>query len=183
MKRTLLTILPARMKKQLLFAAFLLTGSATVYAIPMGYTTEASWLAALGSVTLSTEDFEATALGSLTAPGTTDVGLFSVTLNAVGDAGTNEVTNESATGMSGRHLNLDIDGDNNTQVDFSSFDVGGVIGFAGTWASTTTGDLLTLTVNGTTLNFDDFLSGSGNGFFGIVDSMPFTIVETSSKLR
>lgn len=169
------------MNRPNLLAALLLTGSANAFAVPMAFTTEASWIAALGAATIATENFESTALGSLTAPGTTDVGLFNVSLNAVGDAGTNTVTAGSATGMSGRHLRLDLDLDNNTQVNFSNFDLPGVFGFAGTWASTISGNKLTMTVNGTTLKFSDYLTGAGNGFFGIVDTTMFSSIELGTE--
>ena len=154
-----------------------------VNAAPVGYTSEAAWLAALGTATISTENFESSPVGVLSV-GTTDIGLFDVTIGPNNSASINGIVTGGAVngsnefrGFYGSAFGTDPV---TNQIDFG-FDES-VSGFAGTWDSTTTGTLLTLTVNGTTLNFSNFLTGAGDGFFGVIDTVPFSSVSFGSEL-
>lgn len=142
----------------------LLFGPISAFAVPIVYTSEASWLTALGGAAVTTEDFSSSPSGVLAA-GTTDLGLFDVTITS---------NAEGQIGVFSEILNGDIDADSTLSMVFSNFDVTPLIGFAGDWGSTTTGDLLTITINGTTIQFDNFLAGSGDGFLGFIDTDSFT---------
>ena len=153
------------------FVGALLIGPATALAVPIVYTTEASWLTALGGATVTSENFEASPLGNL-AVGTTDVGLFdiSITSNAEGQIGIAGGGNINGS----RQFNGDIDSDSTLSMNFSNFGISPLSAFAGEWASTTSGDLLTLSVNGSLIEFDNYLAGAGNGFLGFIDTDGFT---------
>lgn len=149
----------------------LLMGSSAAVAVPIVYTSEADWLTGLGGATVTTEDFESSPLGLLSV-GTTDIGLFdiSITSNAEGQIG---IANGGSIDGS-RELKGDIDNDSTLSMGFSSFDVSPLIGFSGDWFSTTSGDLLTMTINNSIIDFSSYLSGAGDGFLGIIDSDGFT---------
>ncbi len=51
-----------------------------------------------------------------------------------------------------------------------------VFAFGADWTSTTNEALLTLIANETTVEFDNHMPASGDGFLGIIDSNPFTEV-------
>ncbi len=163
MKRTLLSVL-------------LIAAAGTAQAAPIVYTTEASWLAALGAATVNTENFESSPLGNLAA-GTTDIGLFNITINQAGtftmiaNGGAVNGTRE----YQGRLCDGDPGCDDATAMSFG-FDAP-LVGFAGDWGSTTTGDLLTmLWVNGATIKFSDYLPNPGTGFLGVVDNAGFSTI-------
>jgi hypothetical protein len=130
----------------------------------------------MGAASVAVEDFAASPLGPL-AVGTTDIGRFSVTINSNAEGGVRIQQPGNINGT--RELNGDIDADANSQLDFSGF--GTLIGFAGTWRSTASGDLLTVTVNGTTFEFDNFLTGVGNEFFGIADTAGFSLLQFGTE--
>ena len=162
MKRTLLSL-----------ACLLLSATAsTAQAAPIIYTTEASWLAALGAATVNTENFGSSPLGDLAA-GTTDIGLFNITINAadpltmIQDSGVVNGTREYLGRL------CDLSGFCGLTAMSFGFD-SPLIGFAGDWVSTTTGDRLTMLVNGATIKFSDYLTGVGTGFLGVVDSAGFS---------
>lgn len=163
MKRTLLSL-----------ACLLLSATAsTAQAAPIIYTTEASWLAALGAATVNTENFGSSPLGDL-ATGTTDIGLFNIMINAadifteIADSGVVNGTRE----YQGRLCEDPFCALTAMSFGFDS----PLIGFAGDWASTASGHRLTmLWGNGVTIEFGDYLTtGSGTGFLGVVDSAGFS---------
>jgi hypothetical protein len=134
------------------------------------YTDQAAWLAAVSGVI--SENFESSPLGEL-APGTTDIGAFSITIDQnFGDVAI--VDNGNINGSRQFHGLLASDG--TTILDFSEFG-SSIFGFAGTWNSTTTNDRLTVTIAGTTIEFDDHLPGNGSGFLGFVSTDPFSILQ------
>jgi hypothetical protein len=156
----------------------LLVFAETADAVPMAFTSEADWLTALGGgAVIQMEDFEASPLG-VYAPGPTDVGLFSVRTD------TNDPT---ATDNDNAIVDLGfVNGSRELQAFIIQDGVGGgeadttfvdfifetpLTGFAGDFFSAITGDLLVVSVNGASFEFDDFLGGIGNGFFGVVDLM------------
>ena len=165
MKRTLVSL-----------ACLLLSATAgTAQAAPIVYTTEAGWLAALGAATVSTENFASSPLGNLAA-GTTDIGLFNITINKAGSF-TTIVDGGSVNGSreyQGRLCDGDPGCDDATamSLDFDS----PLVGFAGNWASTTSRDLLTMLINGTTIKFSDYLTVPGTGILGVVDSAGFSAI-------
>jgi hypothetical protein len=131
------------------------------------FTTLAGWQAAAGAATLET--FNATPTGPL-APGSNDIGAFSVFLDANGQ----DLNAINASGF----LSLYVD-------EVGSLSRGGfvvrfdfdtpLIGFAASWASTTSGDRATISLAGSTFQFDNFLP-SGGGFLGFVSTVPFSSV-------
>lgn len=141
-------------------------------AAPIVYTNQATFTAALAGTTISTEDFSASPLGVI-GGGTTDLGLFSVTIDQNPDLFTAIVDGGSINGT--RQLNGDLD-EGGVVFNLSNFSPSPIVAFGGTWTSTTTGDLLTITVNGTTFQFDNHLAFPGNGFLGIIDFAGFTTV-------
>jgi hypothetical protein len=151
---------------------FILIG--TVKAVPVVYTTEATWLTAVTGSTVITEDFESSPIGILSV-GTTDIGEFDITID-VSDSSTNI--------HGGGHVNgsREFDGfislGGTTSIEFSGFDTSPIIGFAGDWVSTITGNLLTMEmdVNGTIIKFSDHFTSPGTGFLGVVDTVAFSSV-------
>jgi hypothetical protein len=52
---------------------------------------------------------------------------------------------------------------------------GPILGFGADWTSTASGGhLVTMSFDGTTIHFDDYLSGDGTGFLGVIATNPFT---------
>ncbi|MCZ6830755.1 MAG: hypothetical protein O7F73_14440, partial [Gammaproteobacteria bacterium] len=70
----------------LLFTSWAGTAGAT----PVVYKNQADWLAALGSASVQTEDFESSPVGDL-AVGTTDIGLFNITIDPNNSLGNNGI--------------------------------------------------------------------------------------------
>lgn len=126
------------------------------------------WQAAAGPTTL--EDFAAAPLGPLT-PGTTDIGTFSIFIDKNGD-NRNSIADDDPNFFIGY---IDNPADSNTLGAFVIrllFDAP-LTAFAASWSSTTTGDRLRATIDGTTFRFEDFLTGTGSGFLGWVSTDPF----------
>lgn len=140
------------------------------------FTDRAAFETAVGG-TVVTETFEASPLGAL-AVGTTDLGLVSMTIDGNSE-GTNEIRDFGNVNGS-REFHGDIDTGAATFIDVT-FDLPLVRGFGGDFASTTTGDLLTVTVAGTTIEFDNFLSGDGDGFLGVTSDVPFANITFRSE--
>ncbi len=152
----------------------------TTWASPIIFTDETSFADEViaRSLDIDREDFEASMLGNFASNQATDLGLVDVIV------GNNVSNSNPPTQVSS--IRGPGPGTINGSQEFTGFLVNGanlilslnfetdVFGFAGTWASTTTGDRLTVTVNGTVIEFDNFLTGSGNGFLGVLDSNPFS---------
>jgi hypothetical protein len=151
---------------------FLFASSAANAALTV-YTDEILWT---NDVTgIQTEDFEASPLGLL-AVGTTDIGLFNINIDGNSENDIAIVDGGSVNGT--RQLDGDVD-TSGSILDFSDFGV--VSAFAGDWTSTTTGDLLTITIDAITVQFSDYLTGAGNGFLGVISTSPFSVVEFGSE--
>lgn len=148
----------------------LLFGPVTAFSAVTVYTNEAAWLAAT-SGSISTENFESSPLGALSA-GTTDIGSFDITIDNNNEGQIAIVNGGSINGS--RQFNGDVDTDSTLSVDFSNFSASPLYAFAGEWASTTSGDLLTVNINGQVVQFDNYLAGTGNGFLGFIDTDGFT---------
>ena len=161
------------MKRRILRAAALgvalMMGPMAVQAVPVVFTDEASWLSAvsaLGTPVIQTEDFEDDPVGFLPT-GTTDLGLFSVFLN-VGNDGVNRIT--SFNPIEGTK-SLAVSVGDGSRPDLASivqwiFD-SPVIGFFADWSDPAVGDKMTMTINGVTIEFDDFFAVGGE--LGVVD--------------
>ena len=174
------------MKRSQLFivGACLLGFSVAANATPIAYTSEADWLAALGSnAVIQVENFESSPVGVYT-PGPTDIGLFSVQTDTNDPTAASNRNQIAASGfVNGSHefqAFIIQDGVGGSLADTSFVDLmfdTPFAGFGGDFFSTITGDLLLVTVNGVAFEFDNFLGGMGNGFFGIVDLMaPITSI-------
>ena len=150
-----------------LFASGAANASITVY------TDEVLWSNAV--IGIQTETFEASPPGLL-AVGTTDIGLFDITIDGNSESDIAIVDGGSVNGT--RQLDGDVDTAGSV-LDFSGFGV--VSAFAGDWTSTTTGDLLTITIDAITVEFSNYLTGVGNGFLGVVSTSPFSVVEFGSE--
>lgn len=133
------------------------------------FTDQTAWTNAVSGIV--TEDFEGASVGSLAA-GTTNLGNLSVTIdsNPFGDT---RIENGGDINGS-KEFHGFISAGETTKIDFNDF--GGVTAFAGDWFSTTTGNLLTMMIGGELIKFSDYLSGSGNGFLGIISDLAFTEV-------
>jgi hypothetical protein len=57
-----------------------------------------------------------------------------------------------------------------------------VYGFGADFGSAITGDLLQVEVNGVITQFDEYMTGSGDGFLGITDTTPFTEVRFTTEV-
>jgi len=159
------------MRRVLLTLVFV---ASPAFAVPVVYTTPASFQVAVGGPAyVITEDFESLPVGPLAA-GTTDIGLFSITIDNNNENGVRILEPGYVNGS--REFGGDIDNDANMILNFSDFSPSSLIGFAGTWGTTTSGDLLTATVNSVTFKFSDYLSGSGDGFLGFYDSAGITAI-------
>jgi len=155
----------------------ILFGPATAFSAVTVYTNEAAWLAATsGSITV--EDFESSPLGLL-APGTTNIGSFDISIANNAD---NVVAIADGGSVNGsREFQGFVASTSNLSIDFSNFSASPLYAFAGEWFSTTTGNLLTMNINGTTIKFDDYLSGVGSGFLGFVDTNAFTNINFGTE--
>lgn len=139
------------------------------------FTDETAWLEAVSNLSGVTQTEDLGSGVNVFSAGTTDIGPFDVTIdgNSEGDG---------YIGIFSGVFRGDIDYDYNWEIVFDNFDQSPIFGFAGYWGSTTTGDFLTLTVNGETIYFGDelgynqFNDGSGgDGFLGILDDeVPIT---------
>lgn len=144
--------------------------AAPAVAVPVVFTSLAAWTAAVTGI--QTENFAASPLGALAA-GSNDIGLFDVFITA---ADPNSEIASPGFVNSTRGLNLFLVGaaSNIARFDFDS----AITAWGGDFASTHTGDHLTVTVNGSTIQFDSVLdvSGPGDGFLGVVDTTPFSSI-------
>lgn len=134
------------------------------------FTNRAEYIGTADSVVV--EDFESSPLGLLSA-GTNDIGSFNVFLGA---ADTDETTGIVDFGLvdSSREFQADLDNDHNQELRFD-FDQP-VFGFGADFGATLTSDLLTLEINNTTYNLDDFFTRGGTGFFGVISEQSFSSV-------
>ena len=143
-------------------------------AVPIVYTDFSAWSAAVSGI--QTENFAASPLGALAA-GSTDIGLFNVFITtadprtAITEGGTVNVNSVNGS----RELDIFLVDENTASIARFDFDTP-IVAWAGDFFSTTTADRLTVTVNGTTIQFDNYLSGAGTGFLGVVDATPFSSI-------
>jgi hypothetical protein len=162
----------------LMSQAFLKSASAAVEV----FTNLADWEArvglAAGPPCISIDDF--TGPDIVLVAGTTDVGLFDVTIDAV--------TPNVDLGQIGGIFKGRIYEPNNLtpqEFKFHNFDNAVVIAIAADWVSTTSGADLTVTINTEVIKFSDYLtSSSGSGFLGFVDEalgIPTLIFGTESS--
>jgi hypothetical protein len=141
-------------------------------AIPLAFTDEADWLAALAGAGVVTEDFEAAPVGAL-PQGSTDIGLFQASLDAVDTNGLTEIMDPGFVNGTRdlRGAVYDDLANGPTQIAFV-FDAA-LRGVAFDLYDAASADRLTITVNGVTFNVFDLLGAPGNGFLGFVDDDPF----------
>lgn len=145
-------------------AAALTVISQSVFSAPMVYTSEADWLAALGGAAVVTETFDSSSTSPLST-GTTDLGLLDIIIT--GNPTSNQVIGSGDLELQG---NLGVAGADS--ITFDDFDIAGMNAFAGDWKSTTSGALLTVTINGMLIEFDNYLTdpnSPGYGFLGFID--------------
>ena len=158
-----------------LIAAGLLAGLATPAAAGVStFTDLAAWQAAAGPSTL--EDFSGSPPGILSA-GSTDIGAFSIFLDK---------NNSGDNTIAGQRFNGYIDDptasiDNGALVLRFDFEAP-LVGFAGDWLSMINADRVTVTLAGQTIEFDNFLTGNGDGFLGFVSTVPFTSLQFGLEL-
>jgi hypothetical protein len=138
--------------------AFLTCASAAVEV----YTTLAAWEVRVAAASplpcISIDDFEDGDIPLVV--GTTDVGLFDVTVDDV----------PFPLGQLGGSFKGIYGGTSGPTVfDFHNFDNAPIIAVAGDWARTTNNGKLQVAINGQLIKFDDHLTLSGNGFLGFVD--------------
>ena len=156
--------------KGLLLSCGLFFSSTTAFSAVTVYTNEAAWLAAT-SGTVFSENFESSPLGLL-AVGTTDIGSFDITITSNAEQ---QIEIADAGSINGsRQFNGDVDADSTLSVDFSNFSASPLYAFAGEWNSTTSGDRLTVDINGQVIQFDNYLGVIGSGFLGFTDTDGFT---------
>ena len=155
----------------------LLFGPATAFSAVTVYTNEAAWLAATsGSITV--ENFESSPLGLL-ASGTTNIGSFDISIANNADNAVAIANGGSVNGT--REFQGFVASTSNLSIDFLNFSSSPLYAFAGEWFSTTTGNLLTMNINGTIIKFSDYLSGVGTGFLGFVDTNAFTNINFGTE--
>jgi hypothetical protein len=139
--------------------AFLTFASANTVAV---FTDQAAWhyavLGLAGPPCISMDDFSGTNIPLVA--GTTDIGLFDVTINALGSNALGQLNGEFVGEV------YDPNG-NPTVLNFHNFDNAPIIAVAGDWTSTNTGAYLTVTINGQTIKFSDYLGYQG--FLGFID--------------
>jgi len=143
----------------------------------MVYTDEASWLAAIGAATVTTEDFEGTATGSL-LEGVNDVGAFNVNVTGAASCTFCAISPGGAFGSinNNHELTQFINPGSQASDIVYEFDTS-ILGFAGEWAVTADFDHVLATINGTTFNFDTVLGNPGTGFVGFVDLAGFNNID------
>lgn len=131
------------------------------------YTDRSAWEAAVGG-TFLTEDFNAIPDGPLQL-GINDAGLIDIRANgAIGQM----------RWSSGGLLGETISQDGQTQdLIFPT----PVKAFGGDWGDATTNSLLITIVGGETIQFDNYLSGFGDGFLGVVSTASFTEARISDE--
>ncbi len=154
-----------------------------VYSMPIVYTDEATWQAALAGSTITTEDFESTPVGAINQ-GTTDIGHFDVTIalheNSAGIGSTGRINGSNELIMKIWEEGFGPDSNGLYKLDemiFDDFSPTNIFAFAADWESTLTGSLLEMTLgNGALVKFSDHLAAPGDGFLGVIDTTPFTSI-------
>ena len=145
--------------------AALIAGSvAPSSAAPILFQDEAAWLAAVAGQTITTEGFEASPEGTL-AIGTTDIGLFDVTIaggNAFANIGLAQFPGSLPTDV----LGVWLDPSDTTSMTWSGFDTPGLTGI-GFDLGLFDVDGFSLTVQFAGTVFD--LTANGQAFLGVVD--------------
>jgi hypothetical protein len=134
---------------------------------------------ASASCIINTDDFGDKNI-PLVAGAFTDLGLFSAFANTDVEGGQ---------GLFNGEFDGSVDKELGEIIKFAKFDNGRIIGFAGDWVSTSTGALLTVTINGvTTITFEEFLNDNdqGSGFLGLVveagiDALEFSTVNNDGN--
>jgi hypothetical protein len=159
----------------ILAGAALALAALNAQAVLMVFTDRTGWETAITG-TIATEDFNGV------TPFAMSTGVNSAGLIAIGLTGgsTDSRIDDGSGGA-------DIDGSNYFH---GALDGGGSLGFADSaeiltsptvgfgadWTTTITGGLLTLTILGETVQFDNHLSGIGNGFLGVVSTVVFSSI-------
>jgi len=156
------------MKRLALAPLLAVLAAAPADAAVTAFTDLAAWEAATGSHIL--EDFASAPIGTL-APGTTDIGAFSIFIDKNG-AGANAITAGTPNFFTGYVDNPSNPLTTGAFVIRFLFDAP-LVGFAASWASTTSGDMLRASIGGTTFDFEDFLGIPGGGFLGFTSTEAF----------
>ncbi len=170
------TATPAHVAPAILLAA-LLSAAETVDASLVVFTDRNNWETSIGN--FATETFAATNLGDLD-PGVNFYNFFTATISA-NDSGFTAIVEPGAVNGS-RELRARISTD--FPNDPSSIDVqflASVLGIGADFVGTTDGALLTMTVAGETIQFDQHLSGSGDGFLGVISDTPFNVLTLATE--
>jgi hypothetical protein len=141
--------------------------------VPLAFTDEGDWLAALGGAAVLVEDFESSPVGPLPA-GSTDIGLFDIALNAEDGSALTEIMDPGFVNGSRdfRGSVYDDVASGPTRIAFNF--AAPLRGIAGDFFDATSADRLTVTINGVVFNVADHLGVPGNGFLGFVDEDTFT---------
>ena len=139
-------------------------------AAPLAFTDAAAWAAAAGTAPIPVLMADVDPL----PPGTTDVGPFSIRIDRNDDGDTR---------VDGGVFEGDIDAspEETSEIDFVDFDIA-ITGFGAEFFSTTTGDLLTVTINGVTFRFDTLLTSDGDGFVGFYDPAGITTLAVRTEM-
>ena len=159
------------MKNIKLFIAILLTCSVSnTYAGLIVYTDRTVWASAV-SGGISTEDFNSVSpfnmISGVNSAGAIDIELFGIPTNNRIDDGTGVINID---GSNYYHGVLDS-GTSKAKILSSP-----ILAFGADWRSTTTGGELTLAILGDTIAFTDYLSGSGDGFLGVISDTAFSTI-------
>ena len=162
----------------LLATATLRLGEGTADAALTVYTDRSAWETAIGS--FATDTFEATALGSLNS-GVNVYSFFTATIDA-NDSGFTTILEPGAVNSS-REFRARIGTDFPNDPSSIVVDLfGPVLGIGADFVGTTDGDLLTLTVGSDTVEFDQHLAGSGDGFLGVISNAPFNMLTLGTEI-
>jgi hypothetical protein len=155
------------------------------------YTERTAWVTAVGS--FAADGFESAPLGIVerTPSYEPDVELDDLAIKLIGagemefhDSGLVDGTREFQGRISHQSSSVGFSlGWRTTLLPFPPFVVttrDPLVAFGGDWADSLQEGRLQLTVLGTTIAFDQYLSGKGDGFLGIVSDTPFEVAVVSS---
>jgi len=151
---------------------FTLLGSTAQAGSLQVFTDPEAWFAAVSDYEVMVEEFDLPA-GPLVV-GENRVGMIDITINGTEGGFPSIEAGGNPLNIDGSSFFFNDVGDTNGNLytDFSFDSM--IVGFGSFFTSTLTGNLAVIEVGGNTVNFSDHLSGSGDGFLGILSDMAFS---------
>jgi hypothetical protein len=165
------------MRRTILLVLVSILWAAAARAQGQGFTGQTEWEAAAGGAS-QLEDLEAVPPGALVL-GTNDAGLVDIVLS--GDTASGNAIVDAGTVNGSRELSGTVTTNVGSSTTLTLVFPQPVIGFAASFSSASTGNLLTVSTKDADYRLADF--GVNTGFFGIVEDCPFSEVVLTSPFE